>query len=125
MWHTYSAYRRKEKEHDVRRQREAAGCVNGQLRLLPHPNFDPGAGDPRQPQFVVEYQPRRDGDFYEVGAAWIKKLRQSDGEFLSITIDAPTFDKPLNLAAFPPDEKGQPWRLQWSRPRAADDQLQG
>jgi uncharacterized protein (DUF736 family) len=98
--------------------RSSWASINGRCVLLPHPNYDAGKeGDPRQPQFVVEYAPRRDGDFYEVGAAWIKPLRQSDGEFLSITIDAPTFDKPLNLAAFPPDEKGQPWRLQWSRPR--------
>lgn len=56
--------------------------------------------------------------FNPSGAAWIKNSENVDGgDFLSITMDDPDWDSPLNLAAFPGKDAAQPWQVQWSRPR--------
>jgi uncharacterized protein (DUF736 family) len=51
-----------------------------------------------------------------VGSAWRRaKAGDADREFISITIDDPSFATPLNLAAFKTDEGG--YDLTWSRPK--------
>lgn len=100
------------------------GLLTGDLSIVPHPNFVPGKSADTHPQFLVEYRPRTERQFYELGAAWQKKLRQSDGEFISITLDMPQWERPLNLAMYAPDkERGESeWRLQWSRPRGGEQE---
>jgi uncharacterized protein (DUF736 family) len=50
----------------------------------------------------------------EIGAAWLKKRKDGSGEaFLTITLDDPSFDRPINIAAFP--EKDGGYQISWRR----------
>ncbi len=43
------------------------------------------------------------GDFVEIGAAWSKSMKRganSGDEFLSVTLDDPSFPHPINFAVF-------------------------
>ncbi len=55
-----------------------------------------------------------------VGAGWLKTKRKSDGtdfEFLSLTIDDPSFPDKLNIAAFKNNQGG--WDITWRRRQVA------
>jgi uncharacterized protein (DUF736 family) len=70
--------------------------------------------------------PRRDNDpshrvlsnGVELGAAWTKH-RDNGPDFLSITIDDPSFDAPMNIAAFPVDGQPGEFDIVFNRPRKA------
>ena len=49
----------------------------------------------------------------ELGAAW-KRTSEAGREFLSVTLDDPTLDRPLSVALMP-SEKGDSAILVWSR----------
>lgn len=56
------------------------------------------------------------GQETEVGAAWKKSKRKTDGtdfEFLSITIDDPSFPEKLNVVAFKNNQGS--WDITWRR----------
>lgn len=56
------------------------------------------------------------GQETEVGAAWLKRKVKKDGsdfEFLSLTIDDPSFPEKLNVAAFKNQSGG--WDITWRR----------
>tara|TARA_R110000751_G_C13791630_1_gene482202 strand:+ start:493 stop:882 length:390 start_codon:yes stop_codon:yes gene_type:complete len=58
----------------------------------------------------------------KVGAAWIKEAKRGDAigtKFLTISIDDPSFDAPLNLSTWPTDAKGSVHTIRWERPRRA------
>lgn len=60
---------------------------------------------------------RRDGTLVEVGAAWTKAATRADGpptEFLSLTIDDVSMEKPLNVAAFT-DDNGASYAITFRR----------
>lgn len=70
------------------------------LRLLPEPNHDGNANRPSHRVFAV----LSDCQNIPFGAAWLRvsKAASHEGEkFFSLTLDDPSFSKPLNLAAFP------------------------
>ena len=53
----------------------------------------------------------------EIGAAWVKRMNNPPSgkeEFLSMLIDDPSFEQPLNIAAFPTDEEGD-FNIVWRR----------
>jgi len=50
----------------------------------------------------------------EVGAAWRKPLPNRGGSFLSLNFDDPSFDRPVNVAAFP-DDTGESYAITWRR----------
>jgi uncharacterized protein (DUF736 family) len=54
----------------------------------------------------------------KIGAAW---LRESKGgvEFFSISIDDPSFEHPLNVAAFRSKDDPKKWDITWRRRQAA------
>lgn len=56
----------------------------------------------------------------KIGAAWLKKPNKPQSkisEFLSLTLDDPSFPTPLNVAAFP---KGNgEWDISWRRRQTA------
>ena len=55
----------------------------------------------------------------QIGAAWTKVAKtvaHAGEEFLTITIDDPDLDVPLNVTAFP-DNDGQNWTIVWRRKR--------
>ncbi len=59
------------------------------------------------------------GNFVPVGSAWTKKIvngPNAGGEFLSVTLDDPSFEHPLNFAVFQ-KENGQ-WNAVWRRRQA-------
>jgi uncharacterized protein (DUF736 family) len=71
----------------------------------------------KEPDYRVIY----DGETCPVviGAAW-KRTGQRGKDFLSVSIDDPAFNAPLNTALFP-DERGMTAALVWTRakPKAA------
>ncbi|GEC17330.1 DUF736 domain-containing protein [Nitrobacter winogradskyi] len=59
-------------------------------------------------------------DDREVGAAWSRSGEKA-GDYLSITIDDPTFTQPLRGALFQSEADDKVWNLMWSRPSKRDD----
>ncbi len=53
---------------------------------------------------------------YQLGNAW-KKTSPKCPEFLSITLDSPDFDAPINVTAFPADAAGGVFDIVWERPK--------
>lgn len=103
------------------------GSFSGRVRTLAHRlnvEFEPiAAADKRggeSPDFQV--YARDGGDLVPLGSAWKKTTSRGAAvvNFLSITLDDPSFPAPLNVAAFP-DEAGDTWRIVWTRPRQARD----
>lgn len=62
------------------------------------------------------------GDLIPIGSAWKKTANRGREvtNFLSITLDDPSFAAPLNVAAFP-DDAGDTFRVVWNRPRQMRD----
>lgn len=61
-----------------------------------------------------------DGELVEIGAAWAKESNANGRavRFLTMTLDAPSWDRPLNLAAFPSDDdRDGSLDIQWRRER--------
>lgn len=59
-------------------------------------------------------------DDLEVGAAWNRSSEKA-GDYLSITLDDPTFTQPLRAALFQCEVDAKVWNLMWSRPSKRDD----
>lgn len=94
------------------------GRLDDVLQLAKHPRAD--ADNDRAPAYEVFIQPPGQARGIPCGAAWLKN-HVNVGDFLSITVDKVDWPRPLNLTAFPPDErkgdaKGE-WTVVWSRPR--------
>lgn len=56
----------------------------------------------------------------QIGSAWLREAKTGahrGRQFLSINIDDPSMDRPLNLTAYPPEESGD-WEIVWKRQRA-------
>ena len=90
------------------------GCVAGRLQLIDHPRAKPGeSSNPNYEVFIEE-----GNEVFAIGAAWLKNSEKvNGGDFLSITLDSPKLDDPVNLSAFPPEDNKAPWRIVWMRPR--------
>jgi len=59
------------------------------------------------------------GSYVQVGSAWTKQIvngPNSGGEFLSVTLDDPSFEHPLNFAVF--REGNRQWNAVWRRRQA-------
>lgn len=56
----------------------------------------------------------------EVGAAWSRNGEKA-GDYLSITLDDPTFIQPLRAALFQSEVDAKVWNLMWSRSSKRDD----
>lgn len=59
-------------------------------------------------------------DDREVGAAWSRSGDRA-GDYLSITLDDPTFTQPLRAALFQSEADAKIWNLMWSRQAKRDD----
>lgn len=59
-------------------------------------------------------------DDREVGAAWSRSGEKA-GDYLSITLDDPTFTQPLRAALFQSEADAKVWNLMWNRPSKRDD----
>ncbi len=59
-------------------------------------------------------------DDLEVGAAW-NRSGEKAGDYLSITLDDPTFIQPLRAALFQSEADAKVWNLMWNRPSKRDD----
>lgn len=80
------------------------------IRLVETVNDSPNA-----PNFTVLAK-GENGKECEIGAAWRKvptRYTQGMDEFLSITLDDPSFGQSLNVAAFPKGEGS--WDITWRR----------
>ena len=89
----------------------ALGGVVGSLKLTP--STREGRGDDA-PDYDVTFKPKN-GDAYVAGAAWTKNTARV-GDFLTLTIDNPFWDKAVYVTAFPTETRGE-FRIVWSRPR--------
>lgn len=58
-------------------------------------------------------------DDLEVGAAWSRSGEKA-GDYLSITLDDPTFTQPLRAALFHSEADAKVWNLMWNRPSKRD-----
>lgn len=68
------------------------------------------------PAFDVFYKPKGGEHYRPIGQAWLKNSDKVDGgDFLSLTLDDPAWDKPLSFSAFPRDDGT--FRLVWQRAR--------
>lgn len=56
----------------------------------------------------------------EVGAAWSRSGEKA-GDYLSISIDDPTFTQPLRAALFLSEADTKVWNLMWNRQSKRDD----
>ena len=61
-----------------------------------------------------------DGSGPEVGAAW-KRTGEKAGDYLSLQLDDPAFDRPLRANLFQLDAENDTWTLQWNRPPKRGD----
>ncbi|BEV44514.1 hypothetical protein AFEL58S_01335 [Afipia felis] len=52
----------------------------------------------------------------EIGAAWTESSEKA-GEYLSLTIDAPSFPQPVRARLFQNGADATSWSLHWSRPQ--------
>lgn len=59
-------------------------------------------------------------DNREVGAAW-NRSGEKAGDYLSITLDDPTFTQLLRVALFQSEADAKVWNLMWNRPSKRDD----
>lgn len=56
----------------------------------------------------------------EVGAAW-KRTGEKAGDYLSLQLDDPSFDRPIRANMFKLDAENDTWTLQWNRPPKRGD----
>lgn len=56
----------------------------------------------------------------EVGAAW-KRTGEKAGDYLSLQLDDPAFDRPIRANLFHLDADKDTWTLQWNRPPKRGD----
>lgn len=74
--------------------------LNLSLRIIENRDF---RSSPNSPDFLILAK-TTNGEETQIGQAWLKTPNKRDSkisEFISITIDDPDMDKPLNVAAFP------------------------
>jgi uncharacterized protein (DUF736 family) len=80
-------------------------------------NPDYRSGDEKSPKFHVNG--KGPGGFVRIGGAWEKTASEASAhpgeKFLSITVDDPSLDGPLNVTAYPRD--GGTYEIVWRRSR--------
>lgn len=94
---------------------------DGQIRTLDHSfNFrmisNPDRNGMNSPDYLILAK-SISGHDVQLGVAWRKKPTRfgaDQNDFLSITLDDPSFEKPLNVAAFV-QANGQTWDITWRR----------
>jgi uncharacterized protein (DUF736 family) len=86
--------------------------LNLSIRLIENRNFNSSTNSP---DFLILGK-LSDGSETQVGSAWLKVPNKHDSkinEFISITIDDPSMDAALNVAAFP--KEGNKWDITFRR----------
>ena len=71
--------------------------------------------NPTSPSYLV-FAKAKTGSDVHVGNCWTRQPKSnglSGREFFSLTFDDPSFERPLNVAAFTDD--GKRWRISWRR----------
>lgn len=99
-------------------QRDGAQALHGHIctltldcTLLLQPTGEPSGSN--RPAFRVHAEKAAD-HIVEIGAAWQKRRKDGSGEpFLTITLDDPSFDNAINVAAFPNENGG--YQISWRR----------
>ncbi|MDD9732811.1 DUF736 domain-containing protein [Mameliella sp. AT18] len=61
-----------------------------------------------------------DGSGPEVGAGW-KRTGEKAGDYVSLQLDDPAFDRPIRANLFQLDAETDTWTLQWNRPPKRGD----
>jgi uncharacterized protein (DUF736 family) len=77
---------------------------------------NPDQNGMNSPDYLISTKSSQ-GHLVPVGVAWLKKPKRygvDQNEFLSLTFDDPSFEKPLYVAAFSQDD-GKNWNVTWRR----------
>jgi uncharacterized protein (DUF736 family) len=82
------------------------------LRLMMRRNGRHKANDANSPKYEL-FSIEKHGEV-AIGMAWEKTPRDGGAPFLSIAIDDPSFDAPLNVSAF---GDGDGFNIVWQRPK--------
>jgi uncharacterized protein (DUF736 family) len=91
--------------------------LDGVLALIRHPIQDAGASK-KAPAWEVVYKHAGRQNWSTVGSAWNKISEDGKTEFVSMSLDNPDWDAPLNLSGFKrPEQAGEVMDVVWSRPR--------
>jgi uncharacterized protein (DUF736 family) len=75
-------------------------------------------GDEKSPRYEL-FSIERHGEV-AIGMAWEKTPRDGGDKFLSISLDDPSFDAPLNVSAF---RDGDGYNIVWQRPKLRPENL--
>lgn len=70
---------------------------------------------------MVMHAKTGDGRLVEIGKGWKKLMKKGAHEgqpFFSLTFDDPSLEKPINVTAFPTEERGV-FDIVWQRPKKA------
>lgn len=89
--------------------------LNLSIRIVENRDFK---SSPNSPDYII-FAKTPGGEETQVGQAWLKIPNKRDSkisEFMSITIDDPDMDKPLNVAAFP--KGNRKWDITFRRRQA-------
>lgn len=102
------------------------GCYRGRITCLAFNRAvqivpAPESNNPRAPAFIIHAQIDRNSSA-QVGALFQQTSRSSGEVFYQGTIDDPSMDKPLNIAAFSNREGG--FNVAWTRNRKRQDYAQ-
>jgi uncharacterized protein (DUF736 family) len=87
-----------------------------QTRLSISLSGDERLCDAREPSHRITARARHGGDV-QIGSAWLKTAKHGPhkgARFFSITIDDPSLDRPLNVAAIR-DDTSDDWIVIWRR----------
>lgn len=109
-------------------QRDGAQALQGHITtltldctLLLLPTGEPSGNN--RPAYRVHAEKAADL-LVEIGAAWLKRRKDGSGEpFLTVTLDDPSFDKAINVAAFPIEKGG--YQISWRRHTDKDTRQAG
>jgi len=89
------------------------------IELRPNLNYPREQSSPKWHVFAVG----RHGQAVQCGSAWVKKSGPHSArpgeEFISLLVDDPSMDQPLNVTAFPRD--GGSFEIVWRRARRRPD----
>jgi uncharacterized protein (DUF736 family) len=93
-----------------------------ELDLILRLTKNPDQRSPNSPDWII-WTHGKHGRDVQIGSAWRKlpkALGLSGEEFLSITLDDPSFGQSMNVAAFTEDN-GKTWRISWRRRQDRQD----
>jgi uncharacterized protein (DUF736 family) len=89
--------------------------LNISFKLIPNKQ----KSNPNDPSYSISTA-SLNGIDVQIGSVWEKSCQNSDDVFLSMTFDDPSFNQPLNVAAF--ENNPNRWDIVWRRRQVQQNQ---